>query len=153
MQTTLEPNYVQHFRLAILSVFDCVTDGHIDSRPSVNMDLAMPTGEITCVVGLTGRRTGCMVIEMTRECAVNLTASFLKTVRTDLDESVVDVIGSFANMIAGMVIYNLRELQLSAAVPTVICGGTPSLPSGIPTVTIPFECDLGDFCLTYGWVD
>lgn len=103
--------------------------------------------EVSGIIGLAGESKGAIVISFPRETAITMASRMAGKKYFSLTDDVLDIIGEFANIIAGNAKKDLLEFKLVISLPGVIVGNSGRLkwPDGVPVVSIPFESELGYF--------
>lgn len=108
-------------------------------------------GDVTGVIGLTGKVRGTVSVSFTEKCILSVVSSMFSEPFTQLNEEIRDAVGEISNMISGQARRQLEEdgLSLSAAIPTVVMGANHSLShfTTYPVVAIPFTTDAGEFTI------
>lgn len=112
-------------------------------------DLA--TGDISTVVGLTGKANGTFSLSFESACILKLASNMFGEEMTVLTLEVAEVAGELANMISGQARRELEGLGLllDGSIPSVISGHGHNilhLTDG-PKIAIPFSMDEGNFTM------
>lgn len=88
--------------------------------------------EVSIIIGIAGKYSGRLIIDMSYDTAKNLTAAFMKKETEDISE-VFSVIGEFANIVTGNACSSLNrrfgELKLRVAPPAIFKGKNMSIPA------------------------
>lgn len=147
--TPIKIEYINPFVESTVTVFRTMLNQPIRRGALYLKDGCQPSHEVTGVIGLTGMAKGLVVIGLSREAALKVTGILLNETCETLNHDATDAVGELANMIAGSAKAKLEELQMSIGLPTVILGKNHSVmfPTGVQPIGIPFETDIGQFCL------
>jgi len=110
------------------------------------------TGQVMALVGLSGPVKGTVALSLPPETALKLTGSLLGEEISEMNELAFDSVSEACNIIAGGAKARLPVNggpPVNLGLPTVISGDRfkVSYPSDSIWVNIPFESDLGTFCL------
>ena len=142
----MDRRYVKPFSDAIKDVFETMIEVSVNlGRPGLKKEKA-PSFEVSSIIGISGEVSGSVVINLSKETALELASGLLGEEFTDLDEDCIDAIGEIANMVAGNAKARFPEKNTSLSVPTVIVGKHKvNYPSAIPIITIPCETSKGKF--------
>ncbi|MFQ5731530.1 MAG: chemotaxis protein CheX [Planctomycetaceae bacterium] len=97
--------------------------------------------DITGAIGLSGTRSGSVVLSLSSEAAYKVTEYFLMEVVTAMNDDVIDVVGELVNMAAGGAKAELAEDNLCLGLPTVIVGDRHSI--ALPKIIEPVCAELG----------
>lgn len=151
----IDTELINPFVVATGNVFRTMLGCEVTRESLFLKESAVPPYEVSGVIGLTGRKTGTMLISLSREVAIGATEALLGYRPTSLNEDVVDAVGEIANMIAGNAKANLEDATMSLSLPNVIMGKNHviAFPSGAVTLGIPFETSLGDICIEIGFTN
>jgi chemotaxis protein CheX len=142
----MDRRYVTPFLDAIKDVFETMIDISFTlGRPGLKKEKA-PSFEVSSIIGISGEMSGSVVINLSKETALELASGLLDEDLTDLDEDCIDAIGEVANMVAGNAKAGFPEKNTALSVPTVIVGKHKvNYPSAIPIISIPCETSKGKF--------
>jgi len=115
-------------------------------------DGCQPVYDISGIIGLSGKAAGTVVLSLSREAAIQATATMLGETPDDLNGDVVDAVGELTNMIAGAAKAELEQLQMSVSLPNVIIGRNHCIqfPTGVKPICIPFESSIGALSVEFG---
>jgi len=146
----MKAKYINPFLNASLNLFreylDVACEG---GTPYLNND---PDSlyEISGFIGLAGEAQGAVVISFPRDTALAMAGRMADKTYSALTNEVLDVIGEFANIVAGNAKKDLLDFKILISLPGVIVGQTYRIrwPEGIPVITIPFNSDLGKFSVS-----
>jgi chemotaxis protein CheX len=105
-------------------------------------------GDISGIIGIASANVyGSVAISMPQETALELYRAMMGESATEITDDVRDMVGEFANIVAGSAKKDLAEMNLSfdISIPTVVVGKNHiiSHKGGIPVVLIPFK--FGNF--------
>ncbi|MCP4575547.1 MAG: hypothetical protein GY846_04615 [Deltaproteobacteria bacterium] len=142
----MDRRYVKPFLDAIKDVFETMIETSFTlGRPGLKKEKA-PSYEVSSIIGISGEVSGSVVINLSKETALELASGILDEDLTDLDEDCIDAIGEIANMVAGNAKAGFPEKSTSLSVPTVIVGKHKvNYPSAIPIVSVPCDTNKGKF--------
>ena len=140
----MDPKYITPFVLAVKRVFETMIMVPFSlGKPELKKDSEVPH-EISSIIGLSGNVTGCVVISLTEEVALDLVSVLIGEKVSKLDDTCTDAIGEIANMVAGNAKTDFPSNNNSISVPSVVIGKHKvSYPSGIPIISIPCTVDKG----------
>jgi chemotaxis protein CheX len=109
--------------------------------------------DIIGVIGMSGTAKGIVAMKLPLQTALNLVGKMVGAKFEEVDSSIVDGVGEFVNILAGLAKKKYVEHKLSLSLPTVVRGGLFILNEksrGILWFEIPVTCDLGQFRLAVG---
>ncbi len=110
-------------------------------------------GDVTGMVGLTGKENGSVSISFSKKCAVAIVKNMLGDEVGDLLQDVKDAVGEITNMVSGQARAGLSEqgLNFQGSTPTVIMGDnhTISHMAKTPIMAIPFITEYGNFTIEF----
>ena len=108
---------------------------------------------ISGLIGLSGKASGMVVINLSTEVALKAASAMLMEEKVEVDEEVVDAVGELANVIAGQAKTELQQYELSVSLPNVIIGEDHEIrfPSATPPLVVPFKTDFGPLRLEVGF--
>lgn len=110
-------------------------------------------GDVTGMVGLTGKENGSVSISFSKKCAVAIVKNMLGDEVGDLLQDVKDAVGEITNMVSGQARAGLSEqgLNFQGSTPTVIMGDnhTISHVAKNPIMAIPFITEHGNFTIEF----
>jgi chemotaxis protein CheX len=140
----MDVKFINPFIVAVQNIFDTMIDLSFSlGKPALKKD-NVPSYEISGIIGLSGSVSGCVVINLSREIALQLASALLDEAFTEVDDDCIDAIGEIANMIAGNAKTDFPVDNTSISVPSVVVGKHKmNYPSGIPIVSIPCETSGG----------
>jgi chemotaxis protein CheX len=140
----MDVKFINPFIVAVQNIFDTMIDLSFSlGKPALKKD-NVPSYEISGIIGLSGSVSGCVVINLSKEIALQLASALLDEEFTEFDDDCIDAIGEIANMIAGNAKTDFPVENTSISVPSVVVGKHKmNYPSGIPIVSIPCETSGG----------
>ncbi len=111
--------------------------------------------EVSAIIGLAGDTQGAVVLSFQHDTAIKLVTLFANHNYKYLSNEVLDGVGEFVNIIVGNAKKDLEEYKIAISLPGVITGKDYRIkwPDGIPIITIPFQCDIGNFTLNVSLLD
>jgi chemotaxis protein CheX len=141
----VEVEYIHPFIDALKKLFETMIEvPYRLGKPSVKNG-TVPEYEISGIIGLSGTVTGCVVINLSKEIALQMVSALIGDEVKELDGDCTDAIGEIANMIAGNAKTNFPSSGTTISVPSVIVGQHKvSYPSGLPIICIPCVTDKGE---------
>ena len=144
----MDVKYINPFVTAVKKLFNTMIEVPFKlGKPSLKKG-NVPTYEISGIIGLSGTVTGCVVINLSQEIALQLVSALIGDEVTELDDDCTDAIGEIANIIAGNAKTNFPSEGTSISVPSVVIGKHKvSYPSGLPIIAIPCITDKGELVI------
>lgn len=108
---------------------------------------------ISGLIGLSGRASGMVVINLSTEVALKAASAMLMEPIDEVNNDVIDAVGELANVIAGQAKTELEQYELSVGLPNVIVGENHEVrfPSSTPPLAVPFKTDFGPLRLEVGF--
>lgn len=108
---------------------------------------------ISGLIGLSGKASGMVVVNMSVEVALKAASHMLMEEFTEINGDVVDAVGELTNVIAGQAKAELEPYELSVGLPNVVTGKGHEVrfPSLTPPVAVPFQTDFGPLRLEVGF--
>ncbi|MGL4513295.1 MAG: chemotaxis protein CheX [Lacipirellulaceae bacterium] len=108
---------------------------------------------ISGLIGLSGKASGMVVINLSTEVALKAASALLMEEKTVVDDEVLDAVGELANVIAGQAKTELQQYDLSVSLPNVVTGEGHEVrfPSSTPPLVVPFRTDFGPLRLEVGF--
>ena len=142
----MDVRYINPFLAAVKEVFETMIDVSFTmGKPYLKKD-GIPSHDVSGIIGISGEVTGSVVINFSKETALQLASALLGDQLSEIDEDCVDAIGEIANMVAGSAKNGFPVGNTSLSVPTVVIGKYKvSYPSSIPIISIPCETSEGKF--------
>lgn len=140
----MDVKYINPFLTAAANVFETMIEVPFSlGKPTLKTDRE-PTYDISSIIGLSGDVTGCVVINLSEEIALQLASGLLGETMTELDDDCTDAIGEIANMVAGNAKTDFPSGGSSISVPSVVIGKhRVAYPKGVPIISIPCRTDKG----------
>lgn len=144
----MDPNYIKPFVMAVKRVFETMIMVSFSlGKPELKNNSEVPF-EISSIIGLSGSVSGCVVISLSKEVALDLVSVLIGEKVTQMDDTCTDAIGEIANMVAGNAKTDFPSNNNSISVPSVVIGKHKvSYPSGIPIVSIPCTVEKGQMMI------
>lgn len=108
---------------------------------------------ISGLIGLSGKASGMVVINLSTEVALKAASAMLMEEITEVNDDVLDAVGELANVIAGQAKTDLEQYDLSVSLPNVVTGEGHAIrfPSVSPPLAVPFDTDFGPLRLEVGF--
>ena len=144
----MDVKYINPFLVAVKNVFNTMLEIPFKlGKPYIKKE-PVPDHEISGIIGLSGGVTGCVVINMSRVIALQLSSALVGEEITDLNDDCTDAIGEIANMIAGNAKTDFPDAGVSISVPSIVVGQHKmTYPQGIPVISIPCLTDKGELVI------
>lgn len=143
----MKAKYINPFLQATAGLFNDFLKISVQAgKPYVNSD-SQKLLEVSGIIGLAGETEGAVVISFARDTAINIMSEFAKKKFVALTNEVLDSVGEIVNIIAGNAKKDLEFWRINISLPGVIVGQENKIrwPKGIPVITIPFNCSMGEF--------
>ena len=136
--------FVNPFLESIKNIFNTMLQVPFEMGKVYLKNDRVPRYEISSIIGLSGTVTGCVVINLSKEIALQLASALSGETVTELDEDCIDAIGEIANMVAGGAKKDFPGDDNCISVPSVVLGKhLICYPSNIPIISIPCETKAG----------
>ena len=144
----MDVKYINPFVTAVKKLFNTMIEVPFKlGKPSLKKG-SVPEYEISGIIGLSGTVSGCVVINLSREIALQLVSALIGDEVTELDDDCTDAIGEIANIIAGNAKTDFPSEGTTISVPSVVIGKHKvSYPSGLPIIAIPIVTDKGELVI------
>jgi len=144
VEDRMDVEYINPFVIAVQNIFETMIDLSFNlGQPTLKKE-SEPAYEVSGVIGLSGSVSGCVVINLSKDIALQLASALLDEEFSELNEDCTDAIGEIANMIAGNAKTDFPVADTSISVPTVVIGKHKmNYPSGVPIVSIPCATNGG----------
>jgi chemotaxis protein CheX len=142
-------SYINPFISSTIDTFKTMLHADITpGKPRLKED-ALPTFDVSGVIGLSGDALGAIVLSFPKLAALKIVSALLGMPIKVIGPELTDGIGELANIISGYAKKGLAEYHLSISLPNVIVGKnhTISAPTGVATVVVPFNSSFGEFVL------
>jgi chemotaxis protein CheX len=144
----MDIKYINPFISAVKKLFKTMIEVPFELRTPSLKKGNMPEYEVSSIIGLSGTVTGCVVINLSKEIALQLVSALIGDEVTELDDDCTDAIGEIANMIAGNAKTDFPSSGTTISVPSVVVGKHKvSYPSGLPIIAIPCVTDKGEMVI------
>ena len=140
----MDVRYINPFLNSIRNVFNTMIKVPFNvGKPSVIQN-ATPIHDVSCIIELSGAVFGCVIINLSKPIALQLTSSLLGDEVTEFNEDCIDAIGEITNMISGNAKKDFPNEEVNISVPRVVIGRQRSVyPSGKVILSIPCETNAG----------
>lgn len=107
-------------------------------------------GEITGIIGLVGDNfKASLAVSFTRPVILEITARMLGETVTEIDETVIDLVGELTNMVTGGAknLLDQKGYSIGLSTPMVVTGvgHMVSHKAKGPRIVVPFSLEVGDF--------
>ena len=147
----MDVRYINPFLTAIQNIFETMIDVPFKvGKPSIKKN-PVTEYELSGIIGLSGSVTGCVVVSLSKEVALELASELLGEELTAVNEDCTDAIGEITNMITGNAKTDFPVAGCSISVPSIIKGHhSVAFPSGIPVITIPCNAGSGKMAVDIG---
>ena len=144
----MDVKYINPFINAVKKLFNTMIDVPFKLGKPCLKQGNVPEYEISGIIGLSGTVSGCVVINLSKEIALQLVSALISEEITELDDDCTDAIGEIANIIAGNAKTDFPSQGTSISVPSVVIGKHKvSYPSGLPIIAIPCITDKGELVI------
>lgn len=147
-------NPILESTINVLSTMAMVT-----ARPERPTIKKTPTvlGDVTGHIDLKGAGVeGYLAISFSKPAILNITEQMLGEQCTDIDETVIDLVGELTNMITGSAkrIYSELGLEFDLTRPTTLVGSDQQLeqPADRMAIVLPFSTNQGNFYVEFCFV-
>lgn len=142
----MDVRYINPFLVAVREVFETMIDVPFTvGKPSLKEE-PVPSHDVSSIIGISGDVTGCVVITLSQETALQLSSALLDDDIPEMNEDCIDAIGEVANMVAGSAKNGFPVENTSLSVPTVVIGKHKvNYPSNVPIISVPCETTEGTF--------
>jgi len=140
----MDVKYINPFLASIKNVFDMMLQVPFTmGKPRIKDD-NVPRYDVSGIIGLSGSVTGCVVINLSEEIALQLVSALSGEEYTEFNDDCSDAIGELANMIAGGAKKDFPGEDNAISVPSIVVGKhRVTYPSGVPIITIPCDTSAG----------
>lgn len=154
MPTTAKPEnafkveYIQPFVDSLKFLFESHLGDSLSFGKMFINETAIPSYEVSAVIGFTGTVIGRAVISFPEDVATKVAMDFLQM--DPLPEGVLeDCVGELTNIVVGRAKADFQGHQIVISPPTVVKGGnyTIAMQRGAACISIPCECKHGKFQL------
>lgn len=105
--------------------------------------------DVSGVIGLSGEAQGTIALSFAKPTSLKVVSKLLGAEIKIIGAELTDGIGELTNIVAGYAKQYLTEYKVSISLPNVVIGKSHQLaaPSGVPTIIVPFQCELGKFAV------
>lgn len=145
----MQAEWINPFVLSTISTFETMLQcGITRGTPQIKTD-HQPHYEVSGLMALEGKARGIVVVSLDRKVAIAATEAVIGHTAETIDADVIDVVCEITNMVAGGANNKLEHLKMRIGLPSVVSGKNHviSYPSGVATISIPFETDWGPLCV------
>lgn len=143
----MKAKYINPFVNASVNLFsDYLGVDCTPGKPFLNKE-PDKLNEVSGIIGLAGETKGAVVLSFPSDTAITMASRMAGKKYFSLTNDVLDIVGEFANIIAGNAKKDLVDFKIVISLPGVIVGNSGRLkwPDGVPVVSIPFSSELGQF--------
>ncbi len=152
----MNAEFINPFVTSTMNVFATMLGCHL-TRGTLQLrsNGFVPKYEINGIVGLSGRKSGTVIISMQEQVALHATEAMLGVRPPCVNDEVIDAVGEITNMVAGAAKCYLSAYDLSLSVPTVIIGKNTRIgfTSKIGLIGIPYESPWGPLQVEVGFAN
>jgi chemotaxis protein CheX len=145
----MDVSYINPFITAMMNTFKTMMN--IDVKPGKPMlkSSPYPSYDISGIIGLSGSAQGSIAISFPKIIALKIVSKLIGAEIKVVGPELADGVGELANIVAGNAKQYLTQFNLSISLPNVIIGKDHTIAnqSGVPSIIIPFGCQLGDFAM------
>lgn len=151
----LSSEYIKIFKEALLDGSNKLTKTLIQYKEEYVCSQEFQSEGLAVIVGIIGKFSGRMLIDVKMETAYKLTASIMKREAAGNDE-VLAVLGEFTNIVSGNACSIINRMNkaygLRVAPPTIMHGESVHITApGYTTTNIVAESDFGDILMNIGF--
>ena len=148
----MDANHINPFIRSTLNVFETMLNCKVERNGLSLVETPKAIHEISGIIGLSGKASGSVVINVSREVALGAYERLLGEPVDQINDEVTDLIGELTNMIAGTAKAELHRYAMSVGIPNVITGvgHMVHFPSKIRPICVHFSSDLGPLALIVG---
>ncbi len=142
--------FVSPFLTSILNVLSTMASlAAKHGKPSYKTS-ATACGDVSGIIGMASEQAkGTLAVTFTEPVALEITKRMLGDELTEIDHTVIDMVGEITNMVTGGAKSLLSEkgYRFDMAIPSVISGKNHVIhhKSKVPVILVPFHTDAGDF--------
>lgn len=149
----MKVEHINPFLTAVTNTFTTMLSAEAHRGELVLGDPKLRHFPISGVIGLSGKASGTVVINLSTEVALKAASAMLMEEMTEVNSDVLDAVGELANVIAGQAKAELEEYDLSVSLPNVVTGEGHEIrfPSSAPPLAVPFNTDFGPLRLEVGF--
>lgn len=148
----MDANHINPFIKSTLNVFETMLNCKVQRTGLTLVETPEAIHEISGIIGLSGKASGSVVVNVSREVALGAYERLLGEPADQINDEVTDLIGEITNMIAGSAKADLHQYEMSVGIPNVITGvgHTVHFPSKVRPICVHFSSDLGPLALIVG---
>lgn len=145
--------HINPFLKAVSNTFQTMLAAEAHRGELILGDPKMRQFPISGVIGLSGKASGTVVINLSTEVALQAASAMLMEEMREVNDDVIDAVGELANVIAGQAKTELAQYELSVSLPNVVTGEGHEIrfPSATPPLVVPFKTDFGPLRLEVGF--
>ncbi|MGM0461035.1 MAG: chemotaxis protein CheX [Fibrobacterota bacterium] len=145
----MDVSYVNPFLKATKETFKTMVGVDAEMEKPIVKQNAKHHYDVSGVIGLSGEAQGTISISFEKKTSLKIVSKLLGTEIKIVGADLTDGIGEIANIIAGYAKQYLTEFKVDISLPNVVIGRSHELaaPSGVSTIVVPFNCDLGTFAV------
>ncbi|MBN1917204.1 MAG: chemotaxis protein CheX [Verrucomicrobia bacterium] len=148
---TVDVRYVNPFVASAMNAVLTLCKVEMQRGVPYVKDPAQPRDyDVSGGIALTGRLTGVVSINFTRNVICSLATKILGEPVSTINHVVCDLVGEMANIVAGTAKqYMPEEEDFKISLPTVVSGRfqSHSYPPGVPCIVVPFKTAPGEFTI------
>lgn len=145
----MDVNYINPFISSTIATYkNMLACDAVPGAPSLK-NAPYPTYDITGNIGLSGTAQGIVAMSYSEKSALDTIGKMLGFEISANGPEVVDGIGEIVNIVAGFAKKDLTQYDLTISLPNVVIGKDVVVvaPTGIKTIIVPFECEIGNFTI------
>lgn len=151
----LSDKYIDIFKESLLDGINKMAKSLITYQSEYTCDKEFESKGLTIIIGIIGKFSGRMLIDLSMAAASQLTAAIMKK-ETNTNEEVIAVIGELANIISGNACSVINRMNkafgLRVAPPTIMHGESVCITApGFNTTSVVGESEFGDILLNVGF--
>ncbi|HEY5604126.1 MAG TPA: chemotaxis protein CheX [Gammaproteobacteria bacterium] len=146
----MHEQFINSIQESIINVLATMADMRPESgEPSIKTNKKIP-GDVTGIIDLVSKqRTGSLAISFTKPVALEIARRMLRMEINTIDETVRDLVGEIANMMAGGAKAKMQEegYDFELTFPSVIVDHENDIihNNNASTIILPFATDSGEF--------
>ncbi|MEN1680930.1 MAG: chemotaxis protein CheX [Planctomycetota bacterium] len=149
----MQVEHINPFITAVSNTFSMMVQTTADRGQLTLGDPQHRTHPISAIIGLSGRASGTVVINLSESVALAAASALLMEEVSEVNGDVLDAVGELVNMIAGQAKAELAEYELAISLPNVVTGEGHEVrfPSGTAPLCVPFNTEHGPLRLEVGF--
>jgi chemotaxis protein CheX len=150
----MKAEHINPFLLAVQEIFDTMLGCSVTSGKIRLPQQKVGSPDVIGVIGLSGDAKGIVAVKMPVMTALATVGRMVGEEIKSVNDSVIDGIGEFVNIVAGSAKAKFEGRSLSLSLPTVVRGDIFRLSNQMAAtwVEIPFSSELGEFSVAVGMV-